>query len=73
MYRFRTGEKGELVLQVQTASDRDYYRDNRSTTWRDATVADIPVNDPFVREPREQLTGGSVGDYGLGPIMGSAG
>lgn len=50
-YRFRVGEKGELVLQVMTAaSEPDYYRqwgEKFKETWRDATVADIPVSDPF--------------------------
>ena len=48
-YRFRTGEAGELVLQVLTCDESDYGYSGytHKANWRDATVADIPVFDPF--------------------------
>lgn len=50
-YRFRTGEHGELVLQV-LATKPDPYQNQHwgygsKAEWRDATVSDIPVADPF--------------------------
>jgi hypothetical protein len=50
-HRFRTGSEGELVLQVYVQPVRDSYSygHERSGTWRDATVADIPVADPFAQ------------------------
>lgn len=56
-YRFRVGEKGELVLQVREyATGGGYYglRDGEPK-WRDATVSDIPVTDPFARPPSEGM------------------
>lgn len=48
-YRFRT--EGELlVLQVCEPAKYDpYYSHQRGGDWRDATVKDIPINDPFNR------------------------
>lgn len=47
-YRFRVDE-GKLVLQLlETGSDS--YGWARQGKWRDATVEDIPVADPFRRE-----------------------
>lgn len=52
-YRFRTGEKGELVLQVLQIDRHDpFIAYQRQAEWRDATIADIPVFDPF-SPPRE--------------------
>jgi hypothetical protein len=49
-YRFRT--EGELlVLQVYVPPKSSPYDYGREGTWRDATVQDIPVADPFRREP----------------------
>jgi hypothetical protein len=52
MYRFRVDE-GKLVLQVYDPpkiGGTYYYEREREGTWRDASVADIPVTDPFQRE-----------------------
>lgn len=48
-YRFRT--EGDLpVLQVYVPGKTDYYGGFRDTgEWLDATVKDIPINDPFSR------------------------
>ena len=46
-YRFRT-EGDLLVLQVMERDDHGVYG-YRNATWRDATVKDIPINDPFNR------------------------
>lgn len=61
-YRFRL--EGELlVLQVGTYSKSQYDYEGQ-TTWRDASVTDIPVRDPFARdEPR-----GAVGSVYAGDI-----
>lgn len=49
MYRFRLRQEGALlVLQVADA-DALY---GGKLTWRDATVQDIPVRDPFDRDPQ---------------------
>lgn len=46
-YRFRL--EGELlVLQVPEAKQSGYFA--HESTWRDATIHDIPVMDPF-RDP----------------------
>jgi hypothetical protein len=50
-YRFRL--EGELlVLQVGTYTKSRYDYEGQ-TTWRDATVGDIPVRDPFARDTQE--------------------
>jgi hypothetical protein len=61
-HRFRTGTEGELVLQVYVQPVRDSYSyvHERAGTWRDATVADIPVADPFrAPELRDACLGGA--------------
>lgn len=54
-YRIRL--EGELlVLQVYVPPAADHY-DHYSTrvgTWRDATIHDIPIADPFARPMPEQ-------------------
>jgi hypothetical protein len=48
-YRFRT-EGDLLVLQVYVPGKNEYYGGYRNEgEWRDATVKDIPINDPFNR------------------------
>lgn len=52
-YRFRTGDGGELVLQVAVYPERRPYEYcEREVKWRDATIADVPVFDPF-NPPRD--------------------
>jgi hypothetical protein len=47
-YRFRAGEKGELVLQILQHEPYDpFVQRHRQAEWRDATLADVPVFDPF--------------------------
>jgi len=48
-YRFRTGDKGELVLQIAFRPDGydPATGSQRPVDFRDATIADIPVGDPF--------------------------
>jgi hypothetical protein len=48
-YRFRVDD-GKLVLQVYVPP-RDPFAYGREGAWRDATVEDIPVADPFRSEP----------------------
>ena len=45
-YRFRVMD-GVLVLQVVTPANSNPYFHERTASWRDATVEDIPVMDPF--------------------------
>lgn len=47
-YRFRK-EGDLLVLQVAVRSASYEYGYRSEPKWRDATVEDIPVNDPFQR------------------------
>jgi hypothetical protein len=49
-YRFRV-EGESLVLQVLEQPKRSSFGYETEGKWRDATVHDIPVNDPFRREP----------------------
>lgn len=58
-YRFRVDE-GKLVLQVLVKRDCAAYGWQRDPEWRDATVEDIPVADPF----RSERTG--VCEDGIG-------
>lgn len=53
MYRFRTGNNGELVLQVEEDSATYDSATGRKLppTWRDATVADVPTGNPFSGKP----------------------
>lgn len=52
-YRFRVDDGGKLVLQVKERPEPNIYYTERTAKWRDATVEDIPVVDPFGRrEPR---------------------
>jgi len=53
MYRFRVGEGGALVLQIGQARKRQdyYYEGEKTVDWRDATVEDIAVSDPFRSYP----------------------
>lgn len=69
MHRFRTGENGELVLQVGAYKKRDMYDHHSADVvmWRDATVADIPVADPFARQLDHSSLAGLTGRaYSLG-------
>lgn len=63
-YRFRADAEGKLVLQVSEYHPGYGYESR--TTWRDATIADIPVNDPFER-PRYDNNCGNVTGY-AGPL-----
>lgn len=54
-YRFRVDD-GKLVLQVQVFP-RPCYGYERDPTWRDATVEDIPVSDPFASPALDQPAG----------------
>ena len=48
-YRFRIGDKGELVIQVEEDSTTYSPETGRKIppTWRDATIADVPAGNPF--------------------------
>ena len=53
-YRFRVNDDGALVLQVKDLAESGFSYPPEFK-WRDATVADIPINDPFSREsPKAQ-------------------
>jgi hypothetical protein len=56
-YRFRVNEQGNIVLQVQEWKHEEYGYMGMGTrdksVWRDATVEDIPVSDPF-RAPMQE-------------------
>lgn len=59
MSGWRVRAEGELlVLQVYVPPEVDggyqYSSYRRPGTWRDATVSDIPVVDPFERERSQQ-------------------
>lgn len=56
-YRFRVDD-GKLVLQVAMPRKNDAYvwRDD-DPRWRDATVEDIPVADPFDQRRQESRLG----------------
>jgi hypothetical protein len=47
-YRFRVDD-GKLVLQVYAPPKTGPYDYDRTGTWRDAQVEDIPVTDMFTR------------------------
>lgn len=47
-YRFRI-EGDLLVLQVWTPPKSGYHSYGEEGAWRDASVEDIPINDPFNR------------------------
>jgi hypothetical protein len=48
-YRFRL--EGELLVLQVCEYKQDYGYSVSRLTWRDAKVADIPVRDPFARDP----------------------
>lgn len=58
-YRFRVNEEGALVLQVQE-SQRGYGYET-TVSWRDATVSDIPVSDPFRSDGAARYSYDAVG------------
>lgn len=63
-YRFRTGNDGELVLQVKEYVSDDmrpgyYTHIEAKAVWRDATISDVPVFDPF-NPPRDQYPGATM-------------
>jgi len=68
-YRFRVNEQGNIVLQVYVEGVRSRYVSydygEPAGSWRDATVEDIPVIDPFrspYPEPRVIYSGSISGD-----------
>jgi hypothetical protein len=70
-YRFRTGEKGELVLQVP-APRSPYY--GAEENWRDATVSDLPIMQWLGRESAarmaEQVISGTTSNFPFGVAEG---
>lgn len=60
-YRFRL--EGELLVLQVSEYKQEYGYSRRSEVWRDATVGDIPVRDPFARDPfpSVRLDGPDVG------------
>lgn len=58
-YRFRVNEAGNLVLQVDYQKPANPYNFDSGRDWRDATVEDIPVTNPFdVPRDRQCFDGG---------------
>ena len=55
-YRFRTGDKGELVLQVPKERAPNHYSFVGDTQeWRDATVSDLPIMQWLGRESADRM------------------
>lgn len=70
-YRLRSTDDGLLVLQVYEAPKTGPYEYERTGTWRDAKVTDIPVYDLFAKPEPEKYYGNCFNaGTGAGPSYG---
>jgi hypothetical protein len=68
-YRLRSTDEGLLVLQVYEAPKTGPYEYERTGTWRDAKVTDIPVYDLF-KSPESEKCCPSVQPWTPSPSYG---